>query len=1384
MFELTTQQYDIWTTEQIAGNAAVMLTGSILYDKKAFPYSTEEMVNAVKRMIRLNDALRIRLIHGNTVPMQTVTDIIPESIDMIRFESHEAFRAFAEETASEPLDPNGPLYRFLLVDLPEQKGLFVRLHHLISDAWTLSLVGSQFSALVKNEQEIEAYSYVDHVKKESAMRESPRNKRDLDFFAEQYEKNSNLLLLGAGREIDYQANRQSFWIEPQIKTRLYHLAESTGASVFSILMALYSVYFSRTEMNAASFYLGTTLLNRYGAEDQNTMGMYVNTVPVAIELVLEQSFEENLKQVQTSVFKTMRHGRCTYTDILRRIRSADPSLRQLFDVSINFHNAQLAGVDNLPFQTEWYPSKVQTEALQISVEDRDRTGGFFVHYDFRTDCFNEQSISRLHRAIETLINCALEDPTCRISDMKLMPDAEYQWALHQVNQSPWPYTPENIGSWFKETASRYGDHIAVEASDGCLSYQQLNTMTDQLAAALVRKGIHTGDCIALLLERRSNLPVMMMAVLKAGAAFLLLDREYPQDRIDFMVSNCKAAMIIEDKDIPGLLSLGNVKEWQPMGQLSDLCYLIYTSGSTGTPKGVQITQRSIVNNIFWRLKAYPDRNRRIICVSGVTADTFLEDYFYALFSGNTLCLVEERRNLADIRRMVGSKKNNDIMTTPTFFSVILTALPFESFGNVTLVGENLDEDLAEQILSHGLRLHNEYGPSECAICATHALLTSRDIHIGYPIDNAQILILDRFLQPVPMGVKGELCIAGMLVGNGYLGLPELTRERFLENYHGFGPLYRTGDVAYWREDGNIALVGRIDNQIKIRGLRVELEEIEKELNNLLGITNSAVTVHKGKSGQQMLCAFYTGELLQSDQIMEQLGKKLPPHMVPQILIHLDQMPMSNNSKIDRKALPVAMIDSVMDQTVYIEPQTWQEQIMCRIAGELLEIPRYGLNHHFFQHGGDSLKAMEFVSRAVQEGVQINLQMVFNHPTIQGLSDELSSKGKTKVSYTLTDFCQIHQMLSAQSDTQPGPYAELNGVLITGSTGFLGAQLASMCLKLSKGPVWFVVRGKDRDLAQKRFEDSFDYYYGNQAHKSVQKRARVICGDLSLPRFGLSESEYEELLQSIRLIIHAAGNVKHFGPYQEFYEGNVLPVKHLVDFCKENGAKLIHCSTTSILGGTPAGKISFDEHDFYVGQPLENVYIHSKFEAERIVLDAAAQGLPVRVVRIGNLTNRNSDMKFQQNPDTNAFLQRACAIARLGAFPAELGDIKIDFTPADLAAQAILAAAHCIDYAPYILHVINPYRVSISELLRIMNETGIPVRMLPNTEFADIIRRNNVIEFVNDMDAEGKISFSEEKVSCKESCRWLSLAGFRWPTDIEAYIRKYVQYYQSIGYWKH
>ena len=959
---------------------------------------------------------------------------------------------------------------------------------------------------------------------------------------------------------------------------------------------------------------------------------------------------------------------------------------------------------------------------------------------------------------------------------------EYHWVTHRASRRPWPFQPVNLGSWFKDVSMKYPDQTAVETSKGTLTYRQLDSLSDQYAVGIISSGVKRGQCVALLMERDINLPVMILAVMKAGAPFLLLDQEYPEERIRFMIDHCKAACVIEDKNVHSFLSLSIPDHWQPDGALTDLCYFIYTSGSTGFPKCVQITQANIVNNIFWRLRAYPERNRRIISVTGVASDTFLEDYFYALFSGNTLCLVKDRKNLAEIKQTVELAKNNDIMTTPTFFSAIMEAVPMEYFGNVTLVGENLSESLAEQILSHGIKLHNEYGPSECTICATHAIVEHGPVHIGCPIDNAQVYILDQYLKPVPIGVKGELCIAGQIVGNGYLGLPEQNEKRFLKNILGSDVVYRTGDIACWHEDGSISLIGRFDNQVKMLGLRIELEEIEKQLNALPGIDNSAVVIHKGKKGQQTLCAFYTGDELSSEHLIGFIEKKLPRHMIPQVLIHLDQMPMSANGKIERKALPLHMIDAQLTSTEYVEPQTWQEKQLCKIAGELLDVPQWGMLHHFFMQGGDSLKAMEFVSLAGDQGIHINLQMVYDHPTVQELSNEIMTSGKSKVTYDPAQFDRIHQKLCS-FPCKPKTKAMPGNILLTGSTGFLGAQFVRECMEQSTGDLWCIVRGESNEHALRRFMEYAAFYHGDHFVEAAGNRIKVLAGDLSKPEFGLDHNTYQSLLEKIHLVIHTAGNVKHFGQYQDFYANNVLATEHVIAFCRESAAKLIHCSTASILSGVPEGKKEYDESDFYSGQPLDNVYLHTKFEAEKSVLNEVCSGLPARIMRLGNLTNRSRDMCFQMNPENNAFLQRLRMIAKMGAFPSDMEQIPIDFTPVDEAARAIMTAALYFDSSPFVLNILHPRRITLSELIAQMKEEGIPIQSVPADEFVEKMRSYHGSILVTDLDENGRLSFPEERVSCEKSCAWLNQAGFHWSSDIKGYIKQYLQYYQSIGYWR-
>ena len=1384
VFPLTAQQKDIWYTEQMVGGAVSNICGSILYDAKVFRPDSDFLQACVRELYKVNDALRIR-IHRieNGDLFQELTEETPDDVPVLFFSDRKEFQVFGEAEAKKPLCCTDVLSRIFIVNLPDSYGLLVKLHHLIGDAWTLSLLGDQMSRLLVG-RKIETGSYAKHLRAVSDYENSSRFGRDLDYYAQAWRKNGNIVLHDDREPGNCRANRLSFVLEGELLETIRGSLREQGCSLLAFLLTVYSLFLSRAELDTDTFWVGTTLLNRVGFEEYHTVGMFVSTLPVSVSLDYDRTFNENLKTMVSYIFQVMRRRQCTMTGLLRAMRRDNPDLPRLFDVSVNYLNAQVEDASCGKRETHWYMNHTQADALQIQIEDRDKEGVLHIHYDFKESVFSPRQIEQMHKAVTVIMQSASENGDLPLRQIRWMDDEEEsRLGRMSANCSPWPFCPVNMGSWFHNAAEADPDRVVLEAADGVFTYRQLDERSRRAAAGLLRMGIRPGDTVGLAVPRNSLLPVYILAAIKIGAVFLAIDPDYPQDRIAFMLRDCHAVRLIDGEMAEDILREMTGEFSAPVVSLENNCYCIYTSGSTGNPKGVLITQRNIVNNIFWRLHAYPERDRHIISVTGVTADTFLEDLFYALFSGNTFCLVEDRRSLQAIRRAVGERSGNDIMTTPTFFRAIMKEVPLSRFGHVTLVGENLDASLAEEILSAGVCLHNEYGPSECSVCATHAVLSGGDIHIGSPIDNAEVYILDRFLEPVPVGVRGELCIAGTPVGRGYIGRPEINRERFIPDYKGRGPLYRSGDIAFWREDGNIGLVGRIDNQVKLRGIRIELEEIEKEIGRLPGIEHTGVIVTKGSAGQQLLCAFYTGVESNVQSITAKLRKNLPDHMIPQVMIRLETMPMSQNGKVDKKKLELMEIGSYLEPSGQEEPDGPKEQILCDIAGRLLRIERFSPTMNFFHSGGDSLKAMEFAAEAEDAGIRFNLQTLYRFPTVRELTEHLGLRLPALPPLDTEGLAELNRVLSEQADAASsfGSSTMAEGdILLTGVTGYLGIHLLIEYLENSEGTIWCVIRGRNGEECAERLKEQLQYYCRGAYMDLIGKRILVLKGDLTMPRLGVTDDEYGSLLDRVGTVVHAAGNVRHYGRYEDFDAANVTSTENLIEFCRSGRSGLVYCSTTSIfMGADPAGG-ACTENQFYRGQVLDHVYNRSKFEAERRVFTAAGNGLPVIVVRIGNLTNRYGDMLFQRNSESNAFRNRIRAIAELKAFPASMRETEIELTPVDLAARAVRLLAEHRYVNRFVFHVCSPHRFNASDIMEAMSRNGIQIRSVDDEEFERILhtvvadsKTNPAAILLNDRGDSGKVTFEHESVSCTVTERVLNCFGFNWPGDYAGYLYKYI-----------
>ena len=517
--------------------------------------------------------------------------------------------------------------------------------------------------------------------------------------------------------------------------------------------------------------------------------------------------------------------------------------------------------------------------------------------------------------------------------------------------------------------------------------------------------------------------------------------------------------------------------------------------------------------------------------------------------------------------------------------------------------------------------------------------------------------------------------------------------------------------------------------------------------------------------------------------------------MPHIFTVLEEMPLTPSGKINRKALPDVDLMNITNDTEYVKPQTELQKGMAAVMEKVLNYTPIGLYDDFFDLGGDSLKAIEFVAKAHSEGIYLVLQAVFDYPTVQKLCEYIESGDKAQISFSDMDFTKIDRILSKNTlDNMTVPKkCEIGNALFAGSTGYLGIHLLSNFLDNDKGTAYCLVRGENKQEAENRLKDLLQFYFGDKYIDS--DRIVVLCADLQKDKFGLTDNEYEQLIKNVSTVFNAAASVKHYGSYKYFYETNVETVKNLIEFCKRADAKLIHTSTLSVSGNSfeeyeGNSVVRFGENNLYIGQPLENVYARSKFEAEKVVINAMSNGIKANIMRLGFLTNRYTDGVFQKNYESNAYLKRIIAIIRLGIIPKSFEEIPLEFTPIDFAAKAIMTIARNFSSKSNVFHICNTKTISMGKLIDYLQKMDISVDIVDDAEFYMSLENNQqndnregIFEaFVNDFKKGNKLDYSSKIVLDNDfSVEYLKKLGFEWPDIGLDYLRKYIEYFRNLGY---
>ena len=519
---LTKPQNLIYDMEKFAGGAIAVICGSMLVHGKK---DLSKIKKAVNELYRLNVALRIRIVETDGEVSQTVCEYAEQDFNVLCFDNKAELDTYADDYAKKPLDFYGNLCEINIVTLPEQYGLLIKLHHIIGDAWTLSLLGTQFNKLM-NGEEVEAFSYADYVESENTYIQSKRYEKDKAFFLEQFKRCDEVTYLSEKQIDSLNACRKTFVVGKEQTSIINTYAQQKGTSAFMLFTAALSTYINRIKMNTERFYIGTAVLNRSGVKENNTVGMFVNTAPMLIELDNSKSFAENLSAIEYTAFSVFRHQKYNYGDVLSTIRKEFNFTEKLYDTMISYQNATVTGAD---IETTWYHSGSQSESLQIHIDDRDNEGIFRIHYDYLTDKFTENEIERIHQHICNLLFDAINNDSKKLYELNILSADEKQKLLYEFNDTAVDYPRDKcVHQLFEEQVEETPDKVAVVACDKTLTYFELNKEANKIANALIKTGVKKNDIIAFQVTRKSDLIGLMLGILKTGSSYMPIDPNYPQ----------------------------------------------------------------------------------------------------------------------------------------------------------------------------------------------------------------------------------------------------------------------------------------------------------------------------------------------------------------------------------------------------------------------------------------------------------------------------------------------------------------------------------------------------------------------------------------------------------------------------------------------------------------------------------------------------------------------------------------------------------------------------------------------------------------------------------------------------------------------------------------
>ncbi len=1308
------------------------------------------------------------------------------------------------------------LFRFKIVN---DSILLADFHQILVDEISLDILFGEIAKIYDGiEFELEESDGFDYMSDEVKVEKSPLFKESELFFFNKIKQFDEATLMTPDLSGDEEIGvglKENLYLD---KKEIDGLCNGLSVSQDNLFLATTAFVLSKFAYNK-NLLIATVTDGRFTPNQQNVLAKMEKTLPLALNLNSELTIAELFEYVNKESGDVMTHSSYPLTKI-----SDEYGIVPEFSYVFNDRISSKIKINGEEVLSESLKDNLKYKVNLSVVASGDK---YDVSVKYNSQLYSPLLVKTFLDSFSIVLNkfTGLNQDT-QLKDISIVDGEELS-----IDDLDYDDIPEyRLNKIFESQVELNPNKVILYADDGEFTYDELNKKANRIAHSLIKKGVGPEDRVMFILNRNSNVIASIFGILKSGGAFIPVDSEYPADRIEHVLTDSESKFIIvddvidkkgidltgyEDKllDVEELLKETDISNPNPEVSSDNMAYLIYTSGSTGLPKGVILEHGNIANfvypdprniSIYELVHNLEKEGYRVLSTTTVAFDVFQQELMGSLLNSVPMVFANdiEYKDPIEMMDLIHRCKANVYVSTP---SRLLQYLEIEAmretmygFKAYLCAGEPFPRRLYELLSENSKgKIFNMYGPTETTVYCNGQLIDSPEISIGKELFNVYELIMDSDSNPLPPNVIGELYIGGKGVSREYLNRPEKNAEAFSE-INGIR-FYHSGDFAKVGEEGKYYVFGRMDNQIKLRGLRIEIGEIESVISKYDPIKSVAVVVREIK-GNDHLCAYFTvheeyrdkhreenGYSIDVDDLKATLAGKLTYYMVPTVYMELDEMPQTLNGKTDLRNLPEPILI-----TDYVAPKNEVEAFFSNVFAELLGLERVSVTDNFFEIGGTSLLVSKITMDALNRGYELGYGDVFKNPTPRLLSEFISHADSTKIAEEANyDYSEINQLLkknNLESMINGDLEDNLGNILLTGATGFLGVHVLKELLEAESGTIYCFVRSKGNLSAVDRLKSVFFYYFADEFDENVfDERLQVIEGDIT-------DFKYFENIISLNIdtIFNCAANVKHFSFGSEQEDINFGGVINGLKFAKMKNAKYVQVSTYSVAGESidnfPPLDVGYTEEDLYIGQGMDNPYINSKFLAERAVLEAAIEDdLDVKIMRAGNLMARSSDSEFQINFESNAFINSLKSFVILGKMPYGMLSEEVEFSQIDITAKSIVALAktpkECRVFHPY-----NSHKVTFADIIEIIKPLGLDIEPCENEEYEHVL--NDALS--DKSKQEGIFGIITALGSDNIKTKWIPVdndyttqvlyrLGINWPMISREYIYTFAEYLNDLDF---